>query len=81
MQHLHRAQILILHMTNNFVTKCLLTMALQHNFFFTSLHIFNPHAMLINAYTKEFTVTNNSFLNYVIAFEYLQYYKMVANVY
>ena len=37
--------------------------------------------MLINAYTKEFTLTNNAFLSYVIAFEQLLYYKMVANVY
>ena len=37
--------------------------------------------MLINAYTKEFTPTNNAFLSYVTAFEHLLYYKMVANVY
>ena len=40
-------------LVNNFVTKCLLSMALQH-IFFTSLHIFNPHAILINAHAKEF---------------------------
>ena len=38
--------------------------------------------MLINAYTKEFTLTNNAFLSYVSAFEHLLYvtiyYKMVA---
>ena len=37
--------------------------------------------MLINAYTKEFTLTNNAFLSYVIAFEHLLYYKMVGNVF
>ena len=37
--------------------------------------------MLIIAYTKKFTLTNNVFLSYVIAFEHLLYNKMVANVY
>ena len=49
-----------------------------------SLHphtFFNPHVMLLNAYTKEFTLTNNAFLSYVIASEHLLYYKMVANIY
>ena len=51
-------------------------------FFFLHPNIFfNPHSMLINAYTKEFTLTNNAFLSYVIAFEHLLYYKMVTNVY
>ena len=56
-------------------------MALQHNFVFHPYIFFNQHALLINAYTKEFTLTNNVFLRYVIAFEHLLYYKMVANVY
>ena len=43
-------------------------MALQQNFF-TSQYIFNSHDMLINTYTKEFTITNNAFLSYAIAFE------------
>ena len=55
-------------------------MALQHNFLHPYI-FFNPHTMLINAYTYEFTLINNAFLSYAIAFEYLQYYKMVANVY
>ena len=41
---------------------------------------FSTQALLINSYTKEFTLTNNTFLSYVIAFEHLLYYKMVANV-
>ena len=37
-------------------------------FFYIPTYFFNPHDMLINAYTKEFTLTNNAFLSYVIAF-------------
>ena len=37
--------------------------------------------MLINAYTKDLTLTNNAFLSYVVTFEHLLYYKMDANVY
>ena len=54
---------------SNFVAKCWLTMATQ---FFTSIHIFK-HAMLINAYAQEFTLTNNAFLSYIFAFEHLLY--------
>ena len=57
-------------LANNFVMKYWLKMALEHNFF-TSLHIFNTHAMLINAYTKGFTLTINAFLSYGIEFEHL----------
>ena len=45
-------------LANNFVKKCGLIMALQHNFFLHPYIFFNPHAMLINAYTKEFTRKN-----------------------
>ena len=33
---------------------------------------FNPHTILINASTKEFTLVNNAFLSFVIAFEHWQ---------
>ena len=41
--------------------KCLLTMALQHNILSHPYIFFNPHPMLINAYTKEFTLIVNSY--------------------
>ena len=70
-------------LANNFATKCILTMALQvcNTIFLHPFIFFNPNPMLINANTKEFTLTNNAFLSYVIAFEHLLYYKMVANDY
>ena len=45
-------------LANDFVAKCLFTMALQHNFYYIPTYFFNPHVMLINAYTKEFTLMN-----------------------
>ena len=57
-------------MANNFVTKCRLTIyGIATQFFLHPYIFFNPHAMLTNAYTKEFALTNNAFLSYVIAFE------------
>ena len=63
-------------LSNNFVTKCRLTMALQHNFFYIPTY-FLTHmpCMVINAYTKKLTHTNDAFLSYVIAFEHLLYYN------
>ena len=43
--------------------------------------IFGSHTMFANASTKEFARVNNAIPSYDIAFEYLLYNKMVANVY
>ena len=37
--------------------------------------------MLINTFTKEFTLVNNAIPSHDIVFEHLLYNKMVANVY
>ena len=50
-------------------------------FFLDPEVIFSSHIMLINAFTKEFTLVNNVFPRNGVAFEHLLYYKMVANVY
>ena len=51
------------------------------HFFLNPEVIFSSHTMFINASTKEFTLVNNAFPSYNIAFEHLLYYTMVANVY
>ena len=50
-------------------------------FFLDPEVICSSHTMFINASTKEFTLVNNTFPSYDVAFEHLLYYKMVANVY
>ena len=57
----------------------------DHNGIFTQFFldpevIFSSHTIFINASTKEFTLVNNAFPSYDIAFEHLLYYTLAPPI-
>ena len=60
---------------NNSSAECRITIEFLHNFLDPEV-IFSSQTMFINGSTNEFTLVNNAFPSYDIAFEYLLYYKI-----